>query len=72
MMFTQNQAHFVHGNWSVTIHRSWLGNKMDGKRYVYSFDATQCEPHGDGYIITNRVHGNGGKREALKAINKQA
>jgi hypothetical protein len=70
MKFFRGEAHFVHGNWSVTVYRSRLGNRMDGFRYYYSFEATQCEPQGDGYVITNRVRGNGGKREALNAIQQ--
>jgi hypothetical protein len=70
MKFFCGEANFVHGNWSVTVYRSRLGNRMDGFRYYYSFQATQCEPQGDGYVITNRVRGNGSKREALKAIQR--
>lgn len=70
MKFFRGEAHFVHSNWSVTVYRSRLGNRMDGFRYYYSFEATQCEPQGDGYVITNRVRGNGGKREALNAIQQ--
>ena len=71
MNFFRGEAHFVHDNWSVTIYRSRLGNKMDGFRYYYSFEATQCEPQGDGYAITNRVSGNGGKRDAINAIKRE-
>lgn len=71
MKFLQGEAGFAHGNWSVTIYRSRLGNKMDGFRYYYSFEATQLEPKGDGYVITNRVRGNGGKRDALNAIQRE-
>lgn len=69
MNFLQGKAHFAHNNWSVTVYRSRLGNKIDGHRYHYSFEATQCKPQGDGYVITNRVRGNGGKRDALNAIH---
>lgn len=68
MNFVRGEAHFVHKNWAVTIFRSRLGNKMDGYQYFYSFEATQCKPEGDGFVITNRVSGNGGKRDALNAI----
>jgi hypothetical protein len=71
MNFVQGEAHFVHNNWSVTIYRSRLGNRMDGFRYHYSFQAIQCEPQADGYVITNKVRGNGGKRDALNAIKHE-
>ena len=71
MNFFRGEAHFVHDNWAVTIFRSRLGNKMDGFRYFYSFEATQCKPEGEGYVITNRVSGKGGKRDAINAIKRQ-
>jgi hypothetical protein len=71
MNFHQGEAGFAHKGWSVTITRSRLGNKMDGHRYLYSFRANKCEQQGDVWIITNRIQGEGGKREALNAIKKQ-
>ena len=71
MKFDQGEAGFAHKGWSVTITRSRLGNKMDGHRYLYSFRANKCEQQGDVWIITNRIQGEGGKREALNAIKKQ-
>jgi hypothetical protein len=69
MKFTNNEAGFAYGNWSVRVTRTRLGNRMDGYHYHYSYSATECiaQPEG-GYKILGATRGEGGKASAIAAI----
>jgi len=68
MKFINNEAGFAFGNWAVSIYRRRVGNRLEGHRYDYTFDATKLERQGDQWAIIARVKGNGKKQSAIAAI----
>jgi hypothetical protein len=68
MKFVNNETGFAFGNWSVSIYRRRVGNRLDGRRYDYTFDATKLERQGDQWAIIAKVKGNGQKQSAIAAI----
>ena len=69
MKFVNGEAGFAYQGWAVSLYRSRLGNKMDGRHYQYSFQALKAEPKPDGgFAIVDRVEGKGTKQDAINAI----
>ena len=70
MKFHDHTATFSYQDWSVTIKRSRLGNRMDGYKYCYSFSANKLVKDNDQWRIVANVKGYGQKRNAIAAIIK--